>query len=469
MKQLILLIFIFINFSLFALSTYEKPLEPEHATPESIEFVLDKYKDRNHKVFSNKDDVLFFIAQECKQPESIIYLLEIGADPNITDKFGVNALDKYRKNKNRLTYVEESIYKSIDKNDPVNILKYGSSEDIDKLFLTKKSINKKISRYYPIEWITLFNSESVLEGILKKYSFNINKTPDLILSSLRYDNYSVNKIDILVKYGFDINGYRRKTFFSYHASYNINSPSFFVKEYPILYALRNRFDEDIIRCLIDNGSIVNAVDGKFNKHTLHLSFSYITDRDILSVFIKGNKNLNRRDKYGRTPIYYAMDSQPLENIKFLVDSGCDLNASFKKDGQPLNRGMYSDDSNKIIYVIENTDNVNTKTDSTTSPLFKYLNSHSIDNNTDIEVLRELVKKGANLNDYNWGRTPLLQYCLLGNDINIVKYLIESGADPNLKDENNRSLIDYMEDNDYLRPYIPEISISYMPYEPPLIE
>ena len=68
---------------------------------------------------------------------------------------------------------------------------------------------------------------------------------------------------------------------------------------------------------------------------------------------------------------------------------------------------------------------------------------------DIEAVKMLVEKGANVNyesvsgnghGYHWTNTPLLQACSFGGDLEIVKFLVEKGADIEISDESSETPI-----------------------------
>jgi ankyrin repeat protein len=73
-----------------------------------------------------------------------------------------------------------------------------------------------------------------------------------------------------------------------------------------------------------------------------------------------------------------------------------------------------------------------------------------------DVLAAFIKKGALLNDYHWGRTPLTNYCRLGRDIEVVRLLIAHGADPTLRDNQGRDAFVHMRKNDALKTHTDEM-------------
>ena len=77
-----------------------------------------------------------------------------------------------------------------------------------------------------------------------------------------------------------------------------------------------------------------------------------------------------------------------------------------------------------------------------------------------DVVGALIKKGALLNEYHWGRTPLTNYCWLGRDIEVVRLLITHGADPTLHDTQGRDAFDHMRKNNALKTYIDEMRVIW---------
>ncbi|WP_054849042.1 ankyrin repeat domain-containing protein [Vulcanisaeta sp. JCM 14467] len=71
-------------------------------------------------------------------------------------------------------------------------------------------------------------------------------------------------------------------------------------------------------------------------------------------------------------------------------------------------------------------------------------------NGDLSKVIDLIKAGANVNvkDPTYGMTPL-HYAVLGNRLDIVKYLIENGADINARDNTGKTPLHFAAKNGYL--------------------
>lgn len=48
-------------------------------------------------------------------------------------------------------------------------------------------------------------------------------------------------------------------------------------------------------------------------------------REIVRLLMQRGFDINRRDDWGRTPVMWAAERAPLETVKFLIDSGADIN------------------------------------------------------------------------------------------------------------------------------------------------
>jgi ankyrin repeat protein len=65
--------------------------------------------------------------------------------------------------------------------------------------------------------------------------------------------------------------------------------------------------------------------------------------------------------------------------------------------------------------------------------------------SDVAAMKHAIKDGANLNELENGMTPLL-WAIFRGDIDAVRLLLESGADPNLRSSAGDSPLWHAEDD-----------------------
>lgn len=119
--------------------------------------------------------------------------------------------------------------------------------------------------------------------------------------------------------------------------------------------------------------------------------------------IKSGADINEKDRYGYTPLLWAVYSNQLEAVKTFIQMGADIESQDVSGSTPL----------------------------TLAASYNY---------SDIAEL--LVKNHANVNakDIN-GQTPLCYAVMYGNE-SLMKILIDSGADVSVKDKNGQTLLQY---------------------------
>ena len=70
---------------------------------------------------------------------------------------------------------------------------------------------------------------------------------------------------------------------------------------------------------------------------------------------------------------------------------------------------------------------------------------------DFEIIQELIKRVININHSDAdGLTALMAACIFSDNSDIVLYLLKCGADPKIKDAENKTAVDYIKQNPALR-------------------
>lgn len=253
----------------------------------------------------------------------------------------------------------------------------------------------------------------------------------------------------------------------------------------VLQSANMKWDEDVIDLLISSGADVNNINN--------------AGESVLMSFIKGSWDNNEEGKIKKYKI-----------IKKLIDSGADVNYVAKDSDKlndaydeiyritPLMSLIRNDNTNKYVLdlLLENGADVSIKDKNGRTALFAAISS------LDINSAQTLIDKGANIKDVdnegntlliylhnsiyakvvpmikfllknglnidsanNKGETALIKACQQGKDLSemqieficsgsnkqeFITALLDNGANVNIKDNSEKTALDYAEENPIVR-------------------
>jgi uncharacterized protein len=230
---------------------------------------------------------------------------------------------------------------------------------------------------------------------------------------------------------------------------------------PLMFAARED-DLDSAHILIQKGADVNAVsaDGKDALSLALFNGSY----DVASLLIDSHANVNHADAQRFTPLFWAIDRRnmetapnfpwmvtqdPLPVIKKLLDGGADPNALVNstprarmREGSPrivfataLMRAAFAGDLElvKLLLAYRADPHIPSSDRETTLAAacgLAFINGYHRQRPPAerLEVVKLMVELGEDINHADsYGITPLMAAANLG-DVNVVRYLIDKGAD-----------------------------------------
>jgi len=200
-------------------------------------------------------------------------------------------------------------------------------------------------------------------------------------------------------------------------------------------------DVEKVKDLLARGADPNAI--KLGTTPLHIAAGH-GHFDIVKILVENGANVNAKDLMGFTPLHSAIMGNHLAIVKFLIENGADINAKAENElpggtgWTPLHLAASSGNLDIVKYLIDHGADVNAKDDVWFTPLHEAARfGHS-------SVVELLIHHGADVNAKSiTGSTPLheaigviisarvlhtLDKCLF-----VAKLLIDHGADVNAKE------------------------------------
>lgn len=202
---------------------------------------------------------------------------------------------------------------------------------------------------------------------------------------------------------------------------------------PLLTALfSNSPSPAIIDTLLKGGASPNQPDALGNTPLHSAILSKSPSLEIIDVLLKNGASLKEKDADGDTPLHTAIlsNSPSLEVIERLLEYDAPLDAIDGGGNIPLQTAILSNTPTEITQsLLKNTPStlIDAKNSKGDTPLLAEIRSK----NASLEVIEELLKKGASLEakDSN-GYTPL-HLAVFSNSYPIVKLLLTHGARPDI--------------------------------------
>jgi ankyrin repeat protein len=123
--------------------------------------------------------------------------------------------------------------------------------------------------------------------------------------------------------------------------------------------------------------------------------------DVKTFLEKYPDQVNARDEFGRTPLYWAAREDNIEICEILLSHGADINAATPDGWTPLHTAVYNKNPRIVVLLIEKGADVNVKNSDSETPL------HWAARRGEKGLIEPLIAKGAALDARdNNGKTPL---------------------------------------------------------------
>lgn len=188
-------------------------------------------------------------------------------------------------------------------------------------------------------------------------------------------------------------------------------------------------DTSKIEHMLQSGVDINTQDKTSGTTILMIASSYYYYDDMVDFLIKNGANVNLKDSEGKTALLWA-SSNSLENVKILISNGAEVNEAANDGMTPFIQATLGVSSGKVpIEMCEllrkNGAKINAELKRQSA--LKWTALHYAATNGDAELVKYLIKHGANVNKATGEGSSPLFLAKLGNYEEVITILKKAGA------------------------------------------
>lgn len=305
-------------------------------------------------------------------------------------------------------------------------------EDVVKVLLENGADANKLTpttKMGAVAIAIILNDERVLK-LLLTYGAKVNEPCCQRLTPLQLSmNKSVNVSKVLLQNGADVQQVMQMR----------GSNEVFITSPPLIHSVETN-NIYLASILLEHGEDVNQCYGECTNSAIHFAIQQ-GNCDMLKLLIQYGANLNKRNGRGHTPLGLALHhcEKNKDIADILLASGCSMTKGsiinvFKRHFPPLHIAAFLGlqcHYEVLKHLIEKSNSVEENVLSDEIPSKKDRKCKQGLSNSERAV--DLEKQGQQnfINTQALDKSTALYMAVLGGNLDIAKYLVESGADPYL--------------------------------------
>lgn len=200
------------------------------------------------------------------------------------------------------------------------------------------------------------------------------------------------------------------------------------EEKPVLCVVAESGNLEIVTLLVESGAEIDATDSR--DQTSLQTASTKGHKALVAYLLDHGANIYHEDIFGRTPIQDAACFGFTEIVQILIDSGADLQRPDLNGWTPLH--LCHNLPEIARFLLENGANVNNVQKNGATPL------HLAARNNYPEVVKVLLSYNPDLEISSTGRESALSAAALDGPTDVIRLLLEAGADINHRYAKNKN-------------------------------
>ena len=227
--------------------------------------------------------------------------------------------------------------------------------------------------------------------------------------------------------------------------YNSKRPEYLFDEIETEYLLEDEDDDEVLDDIRETKvRVIENPDALDNVGRTRLMNAIMENDDrVCYILLESGANPNAQDKDGWTPLMYACRyAQTSTVIQLLFEYGAKLDAKSNYQVSVLQiAAAYSKNRKVLATVLEQAANLKLNLQDSFITALKEARSE--------EFIGEYLKYNLNLNSMYKGKTPLMYAAEYYESTDVIKLLLEKGADPYIISTEKKNAFSYAKENSKL--------------------
>ena len=346
------------------------------------------------------------LAVEKLNPVYLKILKEAGADLNESNDYGVTPL-----------------MSAVSYNQNIEIFNYLIENGADISAVDNRGCNVLM---YSMLNPNINIAKRLIELGADVHSRTPNENENILMIALK-NGANLEKVEYLLSLGIDIN-----------EKSNYGSPA-------IGYAASHNPYVEVLDFLIKKGADINFVPDYAPKSNLLIAAAENKNVEIIKYLIGKGLEINARSRTGNTPLLEAASNPNLDVFYYLLQLRADINAvDYNNNNALLLASAYNENYQIIPLLLHMGFSLDYRNDLGENALITATKNRNPEIFQDLMLNsgaysnKEIAKKYINSADI-YGNT-LLMHAIKNNNVEIIKYLIDKGADVNAKDYKNNTVL-----------------------------